>query len=104
LKEWGIVASTKGTDGRGIRPGLGDEEGNLSFPNPLANESYFIDDEGNIIYFQGEIFSDTDGDGLDDGFEDINGLDMYSIDSDEDGLTDYDEIVKYPTDEVLSQA
>lgn len=41
---------------------------------------------------------DTDNDGLSDEFEKLNGLDMNHHDTDKDGLTDYEEIMTYPTD------
>ena len=40
---------------------------------------------------------DTDNDGLSDDFEKLNGLDMNHPDTDSDELTDYEEIMLYPT-------
>jgi len=45
-----------------------------------------------------ETFKDTDSDGLADSFEGANGLNANSKDTDGDALTDYEEIMKYPTD------
>lgn len=47
---------------------------------------------------------DTDSDGLPNCYERDHGLNPYEVDSDSDGLTDYDEVFKYGTDPKTSDA
>ncbi|KAB1197928.1 MULTISPECIES: thrombospondin type 3 repeat-containing protein [Haloferax] len=44
------------------------------------------------------VWSDSDGDGLDDRLESSVGTDAFTTDTDGDGLDDWDEVVRYPTD------
>jgi hypothetical protein len=71
-----------------------EKENTMTMPNPLSNSKAYIGDDG-VSYVKG--FPDSDNDGLADDFEANNGLDKASKDSDGDGLTDYDEYHKYPT-------
>ena len=49
-------------------------------------------------YLQGLLEKETDGDGLPDNLEEKIGTSIYKVDTDEDGLTDYEEYCKYKTD------
>jgi outer membrane protein OmpA-like peptidoglycan-associated protein len=50
------------------------------------------------FYFGSSADDDNDGDGLTNGYEKTVGTDPNKADTDGDGLTDYEEIVKYHTD------
>ncbi|MFA6528961.1 MAG: hypothetical protein WCT46_05490, partial [Candidatus Gracilibacteria bacterium] len=71
-------------------------------------DSVFEDEDNNgvpdlweSVYFDGDVFDgtvDTDGDGLTDAEEYSYGGDPLKSDSDNDGVSDYDEVFSYQTD------
>ena len=84
------------TDGGGVWDNLEIEQ----CLNPLENDD---DHDGNNCISDDETSptkdprADSDGDGVDNLLEDKYGTNRQSVDTDGDGLNDYDEIFKYPT-------
>ena len=62
----------------------------LVFQNHLSSQS--------STFLPNNNFADLDGDGLSDSLEETNGLNKNSDDTDNDGVDDYDEMMRYPTD------
>jgi hypothetical protein len=61
----------------------------IILPNPLRLDAGRFQTVGDL--------NDADADGLSDSFEQINQLNSQNKDSDGDGLTDYEEVMLYPT-------
>ncbi len=68
----------------------------LNFP---SRKSYYIRNPfaGNK-FVDYDSFSDADSDGLSDAFEINNNLNSQSADTDNDQISDFDEVMKWPTD------
>ncbi|MBI2146909.1 hypothetical protein HYU19_00350 [Candidatus Woesearchaeota archaeon] len=66
------------------------KDAELVFQNPLSSNSN--------TFLPNTNFADLDSDGLGDSLEDTNGLNKNNKDTDGDGLDDYDEMMRYPTD------
>ncbi len=71
---------------------------NISNNSPVNNVKSDNYQQANINYKQKKEIQDTDQDGLSDQEEKILGTNIYSIDSDNDGLFDREEVKTYKTD------
>ncbi len=85
-----------------------DPEGIAFVPDCTTSTAsvYIANDDGSVISYTDYPLAciDTDADGLFDTEETTYGTDSSDTDSDDDGLTDYDEIVTYGTDALVSDS
>ena len=94
--EGGDNPSVSDNEGEGDDPSVsgneGEEEGDDN-PSVSENEGNVSDNETEL-----DLTTDTDGDGVSDDVEELVGCDPNKTDSDDDGLTDYEELFVTNTD------
>ena len=96
-EDYAVIGEESGDDagaGAGDNPSVSENEGeNGNDPSVSENEGNVSDNETEL-----DLTTDTDGDGVPDDVEELVGCDPNKTDSDDDGLTDYEELFVTNTD------
>ena len=95
-EDYAVIGDESGDDaGAGDNPSVSGNEGEGEGDDPSVS-----DNEGNVSDNETELdlTTDTDGDGVPDDVEELVGCDPNKTDSDDDGLTDYEELFVTNTD------